>query len=297
MKRHDRRWLLATAKRVATELKRVSSGTPLRITVPKDATTTNTDGWRVRIGSLGRGAPKLEIWLDRFTGYTDRKLWACIWAGNRRDISKITRRARRNLWPVRTITNRDAVDDRDSFTLAVRLRRTEFNVPIQENYTHDHVFLGIYDTTRPSTERINPHFTSRAVAFFSDIARSMPGATLDDRDIEVYPQIENRQWVRSHLHRERSSLLASERKLIDGYQCQICRFRFSQRYGPLGDGFAEAHHVVPLSKLADAVRTDIEDLLTVCSNCHRMLHRMAGKRGDVEKLRSLVNRKRSAISK
>lgn len=31
-------------------------------------------------------------------------------------------------------------------------------------------------------------------------------------------------------------------------------------------------------------------LATVCSNCHRMLHRMDGKRGDVEKLASIIRK-------
>jgi 5-methylcytosine-specific restriction endonuclease McrA len=297
MTKHDRKWLLATAKVVAADLKRLSAGTPLRVSRPKRTTTTNTDGWRVRIGSLGRGAPKLEIWLDRFTGYAERKLWACIWADSRLSISTITRHAKKELWPVRTITFRDTADNSDKLALTKRLRRDEFNVPIQENYSDGCIFLGLYDNTRPSTERINPHFVSRAVAFFSDVARAMPGSIPEDRDLEVYPQVENRQWVRSHLHRERSTLLASERKLRDGYQCQICRFRFERRYGAIGKGFAEAHHVVPLSQLAGAVCTDIKDLLTVCSNCHRMLHRMAGKRGDVGKLRSRLKKSRSTVRK
>jgi predicted HNH restriction endonuclease len=45
---------------------------------------------------------------------------------------------------------------------------------------------------------------------------------------------------------------------------------------------------VPLSKLRGEIRTRIEDLRTVCANCHRMLHRMDGERGDFGKLRRLV---------
>jgi predicted HNH restriction endonuclease len=41
----------------------------------------------------------------------------------------------------------------------------------------------------------------------------------------------------------------------------------------LGQGFIEVHHVIPLSQSAGPRRTDLDDLLLVCSDCHRMIHR------------------------
>ena len=96
--------------------------------------------------------------------------------------------------------------------------------------------------------------------------------------------------VTSHLRRERSRYLATERKIHDKYTCQVCGMRFKDIYGELGEDFAEAHHIIPLSKLRGSVKTRIEDLRTACANCHRMLHRMVGKRGDVEKLRAIVRK-------
>jgi len=48
---------------------------------------------------------------------------------------------------------------------------------------------------------------------------------------------------------------------------------FSEKYGVLGDGFIEAHHIKPVSQMQEGERTSIEDLIMVCSNCHSMLHR------------------------
>jgi 5-methylcytosine-specific restriction protein A len=59
-----------------------------------------------------------------------------------------------------------------------------------------------------------------------------------------------------------------------GYSCQICGFDFEKRYGDIGTGFIEVHHINPLSASEGCAATDpIKDLLTVCSNCHSMLHR------------------------
>lgn len=55
--------------------------------------------------------------------------------------------------------------------------------------------------------------------------------------------------------------------------CEVCGFDFKERYGEIGDGFAECHHVVPVSELNGTQKTRLKDLAIVCPNCHRMLHR------------------------
>jgi 5-methylcytosine-specific restriction endonuclease McrA len=289
-RRQDRLWLLATAKAVAEQLKMQSEGTRLRIRTPRRTTTTNTDGWCAVIGNLGKGQPRLELWLDRFAGYPERKLYACFYSDSRPQITSITKRVSRRLWPIRTVTDDDTEKTRHLF-LASRLGRSEFGMPILEKYIGGRAFYGIFDPTRETTERVNLHFCARAVSFFEDVARALPHAKAVDEEREVYPQFENRKRVASHLQRERSRLLATQCKIRDKYQCQLCGFRFEKAYGRLGSGFAEAHHRVPLNQLRDQVRTRIEDLVTVCANCHRMLHRMAGKRDDLNRLKRAVDRR------
>jgi 5-methylcytosine-specific restriction protein A len=73
----------------------------------------------------------------------------------------------------------------------------------------------------------------------------------------------------------------------------VCDDRFEDLYGNLGVEFAEAHHIVPLSKLSGMVKTSLEDLMSVCANCHRMLHRMSGKPNDIARLRAIVQEQRA----
>jgi 5-methylcytosine-specific restriction endonuclease McrA len=287
--RQDRSWLLATAKTVAMQLKPHSKGTGLRLRIPSRAAITNTDGWRVIIGDLGKDQPRLEIWLDRFAGYPERKLYACFFSEDRPQLLTITKHISKTLWPVRIITLADTEDEK-YVVLAKRLRRSEFHAPILEKYSNEETFFGIYDLTRETAEKINPHFCNRAVAFFEDVARGLPQAAAEDEQHEVYPQQENRKLVVSHLKRERSRLLATERKILDNYQCQVCGLRFEEVYGTLGQGYAEAHHLIPLSQLQDNVKTSIDDLRTVCANCHRMLHRMSGTRNDINKLKAIYRK-------
>jgi HNH endonuclease len=57
-------------------------------------------------------------------------------------------------------------------------------------------------------------------------------------------------------------------------KCECCEFDFVEAYGDLGDRFIECHHKIHL-KAGERI-TDLKDLALVCSNCHRMLHRMPG---------------------
>jgi 5-methylcytosine-specific restriction protein A len=56
--------------------------------------------------------------------------------------------------------------------------------------------------------------------------------------------------------------------------CEVkqCGFDFEARYGSVGAGFAEVHHLRPLSTTG-ATSTRLSDLAVLCSNCHRMVHR------------------------
>lgn len=86
--------------------------------------------------------------------------------------------------------------------------------------------------------------------------------------------------IKYTLHKsfERNALLVNnlkiQRKQVDPMlRCEICGFSFIEKYGDIGDGFIEAHHIIPLSTLEDTTITRENDLILICSNCHRMLHR------------------------
>ena len=64
---------------------------------------------------------------------------------------------------------------------------------------------------------------------------------------------------------------------------------FSERYGELGAGFIEAHHLVPFARLqGHAIPLDpVADFAVLCANCHRMAHRMNDP-ADIEGLRAVI---------
>ena len=101
--------------------------------------------------------------------------------------------------------------------------------------------------------------------------------------------MEKRQYT-YHKRIERNAQGARLAKLFHGTTCQACGFNFAQRYGELGAGFIEAHHLKPLHQLAEGVSVEYNletDFAVLCANCHRMIHRMADV-GDIEAFKALL---------
>lgn len=62
---------------------------------------------------------------------------------------------------------------------------------------------------------------------------------------------------------------------IHGKKCLACDFDFYETYGELGEDYVVVHHVVPVSQIGENYKIDpANDLVTVCANCHAMLHRV-----------------------
>ena len=97
-----------------------------------------------------------------------------------------------------------------------------------------------------------------------------------------------------HLLRERNYSLIREKKRLarqtGNLRCSLCGFDFEKTYGDIGYNFIEAHHITPLaSYIQCGQRTRLDDLILVCSNCHRMLHRI-NKSNAVDVLNHILKR-------
>lgn len=59
-----------------------------------------------------------------------------------------------------------------------------------------------------------------------------------------------------------------------GTDCVVCNFNYGERYGSVGEGYIQVHHLKPLSQIKELYEVDpIEDLRPVCANCHAIIHR------------------------
>lgn len=102
--------------------------------------------------------------------------------------------------------------------------------------------------------------------------------------------IDEERRYRAHRRIERNRKAAELVKRHHGTTCQCCNLSFSQRYGSVGDGFIEVHHLVPIADLAEGTKVSYSiasDFAVLCANCHRMIHRMPNT-ADVAALRAVL---------
>ena len=80
--------------------------------------------------------------------------------------------------------------------------------------------------------------------------------------------------------------------------CSVCNFNFEKYYSELGNGFIECHHIYPIAK-SGIRKTSEDDLVLVCSNCHRMLHRKQsnGEYPSIDRLKKIIDKNESIQSK
>lgn len=85
---------------------------------------------------------------------------------------------------------------------------------------------------------------------------------------------EGRLIIRTLRQRQRNRKLVADAKAQYKRQhgrltCQACGFDFAETYGI---EYIEAHHLLPVSSLTDEHQTQLDDIVMLCANCHRMIH-------------------------
>ncbi len=97
-------------------------------------------------------------------------------------------------------------------------------------------------------------------------------------DDEEYTCSEGRILYQLHRTKERNRDIVKKAKELaikngHGLVCCVCNFNFQAFYGEVGKGYIECHHVKPIAQYKENEKTKLSDLVLVCSNCHKMLHR------------------------
>ena len=114
--------------------------------------------------------------------------------------------------------------------------------------------------------------------------------TISERSTaESYTEGKKKQYYTTRY--ERDSRNRKEAIRIHGTKCMICDFDYEIAYGELGKGYIEVHHIKPLASEDEEVTINPEtDLICVCANCHRMLHRYKNYIVSVDELKQIVGK-------
>ena len=128
----------------------------------------------------------------------------------------------------------------------------------------------------PSDQQLSADLLRLVDLYFTLVSREtrlyeQADAESDEEGLEA----EDLRNLREHKRVERNKKLAARAKRIHGYKCKACGFDFELKYGELGRGFIEAHHLTPIALLkGQKVSLDPRiDFTVLCANCHRMIHK------------------------
>ena len=133
---------------------------------------------------------------------------------------------------------------------------------------------------------------------------------------DILKKLEN-NGKENNLYQETSELTTKEKKVLvphlkyegrihqivvnkikkeKGYICEVCGFNFSDHYKHLeNSNFIELHHLNMYKNLKENETRKLtgDDFAVLCSNCHRMIHKLKpieGNKKDIEKLKTLYKK-------
>lgn len=90
-------------------------------------------------------------------------------------------------------------------------------------------------------------------------------------------------------------------KIKDKIYCKACDFNFEDFYGESGKNFIEIHHLKPIfsyeEKFKQSLERALKNVVPICSNCHRIIHRKKANVLNVEKLKKIIAKQKYLLKK
>jgi 5-methylcytosine-specific restriction enzyme A len=196
---------------------------------------------------------------------------------------------------VRNLVSHHTLDQRLGFTILDTSERANSAHVLSEQglkYLNDNIQslesllsnnLGYTETIDGITKINEAHSTGKKVTIYDENILISEG-----RKRNISTQV----YERSKLLRDR----AIESHSLNGeIVCEACGFNFHKTYGEIGKGYIEIHHQKPICQYDDAdfskfISDAIKDLIPLCSNCHRIIHRKKDKPLTIQELKTIVSR-------
>jgi len=135
-------------------------------------------------------------------------------------------------------------------------------------------------------------FEKYEIKFTACIRAEIAAEDIDAEEIEDRgPKKEGKAKEYYGKRYERSPYNRQQAIKYHGLSCNVCGFNFEKIYGARGAEYIEVHHINPISSYEEEQVVDPKtDLITVCSNCHRMIHRKPDDVLTIAAMQALLNR-------
>jgi hypothetical protein len=126
---------------------------------------------------------------------------------------------------------------------------------------------------------VSPHAAEQLDQPSADLAPEPPLSEGDKIASDELSVDETKRRLVSHYKIDRDQGIKKSKiaqfKALNGGKlvCEACSFSFEERYGEYAKDVIDVHHTRPLGTLLPNTMTKLSDLMLLCSNCHRVVHR------------------------
>ncbi|MDE2717753.1 MAG: HNH endonuclease [Chloroflexota bacterium] len=138
--------------------------------------------------------------------------------------------------------------------------------------------------------RVHDEWKSLSDQELEEFVLGIQAIASSDEIIPVMARTEGGKKVYVSVRRERDPRLRADAIRVHGRDCMACGFNFEKFYGDIGKDFIEVHHVVPLSKSGRTKTSPKTDLIVLCANCHRIVHKQRDICLSLNELKSHIGR-------
>ena len=223
--------------------------------------TYKTDGWMIKLGSLGKKLPSLELWIDAFPSIGKRCFWFGFYSPKERAIQTLIKNAPDRLAPKQFLTNDNFTIAGGGFRLRQPLQNAAFNQPIHEIYYEKYSHFGMFDATDSISQSEARLVAQRVAKFFVEVLQdTTPIAS--DTSTDTLPGKVKQSVIRFI----RDTKISRQIKRLYAGRCQVCGIRLEIEPGVY---YAEAHHLQPLG--GEHKGPDVNgNLICLCPNHHAL---------------------------
>lgn len=163
---------------------------------------------------------------------------------------------------------------------------------LAQDYEAGHAFGVSYPFPLTSSEEVLTRDLRKMLELYSLVTQRGGIDLISDSEGSEESDITGYEKPLYRLHRkiERNPNNSKKVKQLQGTVCQGCSFDFGKFYGPVAEGYIEAHHLTPIATLpkGERVKLDLKaDFAVLCANCHRVMHQKGGPK-TLNELRQLI---------
>jgi len=289
----DEQMFKGTVQQLRSEMKKRlgDSHKGIAIKSKADDLKSNSHGWYAIVATW-KGYPPVELWFDRSLGKPERHYWFGFGVTQKAKITKLFQAIPVQSRPKKTLSDSDWHMVGANYEIKrSSLTTQDMSWSVYECYPGAGYYWGMFDPVNYGAGSEAGLFNVNRAANF--ICSAIEFVDPEEGDEEPYAGREGGRAHRMVETPQRCAKAARHRKEKDNHVCSICAkrciFEFQGEEKPIERTFSEAHHIVPISKIDVEREVKLEDLRTVCPNCHRMLHKMNGTKADMEALRKIVH--------